>query len=121
MKKIIFSTLLTFTTIFASSNYQRCLDNSASTSEMRSCNGNELKYQDRLLNQYYKQAMRVLDQSHKSELKKVQRLWMKYRDAKCGFLFGLTGGTMDIIVGGGCHVDMTTQRAKELKSIIDTM
>jgi uncharacterized protein YecT (DUF1311 family) len=65
--------------------------------------------------------MKVLDAAHRDELKKVQRLWMKYRDAKCGFLFGLTGGTMDLIVGGGCHVDMTAQRARELKSIADTL
>ena len=105
-----------------SRQYQRCLDNSGGvTTEMRNCNGNELKFQDALLNKHYKQAMNVLDITHRDELKKVQRLWMKYRDAKCGFLFGLTGGTMDLIIGGGCHVDMTVQRAKELKSIANTM
>ena len=82
-----------------SREYKRCLDNSGGvTSEMRNCNGNELKFQDNLLNKYYKQAMKVLDAAHRDELKKVQRLWMKYRDAKCGFLFGLTGGTMDLTV-----------------------
>jgi uncharacterized protein YecT (DUF1311 family) len=81
-----------------SRKYKRCLDNSGGvTSEMRNCNGNELKFQDNLL-KYYKQAMKVLDAAHRDELKKVQRLWMKYRDAKCGFLFGLTGGTMDLTV-----------------------
>lgn len=105
-----------------SREYKRCLDNSGGvTSEMRNCNGTELKYQDSLLNRHYKQAMKVLDTAHRDELKKIQRLWMKYRDAKCGFLFGLTGGTMDLIIGGGCHVDMTAQRATELKAIADTL
>ena len=105
-----------------SKQYQRCLDNSGGiTTEMRNCNGNELKFQDNLLNKHYKQAMKVLDTKHRDELKKVQRLWMQYRDAKCGFLFGLTGGTMDLIMGGGCHVDMTAERAQELNSIAASM
>ena len=101
-----------------SKQYQRCLDNSGGvTTAMRKCNGDELKFQDARLNKYYKQAMNVLDKKHRVELKKVQRLWMQYRDAKCGFLFGLTDGTMDLIIGGGCHVDMTAERAQELNSI----
>ena len=67
-----------------SSQYQPCLDRSGGvTLEMRTCNGNELKYQDKLLNKNYKKAMKVIDAKHRNELKKVQRLWMKYRDAKC--------------------------------------
>ncbi len=41
----------------------------------------------------------------------------KYRDTKCNFLFGLTGGTVDLIIGGGCFIDMTAVRAQELKEI----
>ena len=105
-----------------SKQYQRCLDNSGGvTTSMRNCNGNELKFQDARLNKYYKQAMNVLDKEHRVELKKVQRLWIQYRDTKCGFLFGLTGGTMDLIIGGSCHVDMTAKRAQELHSIAASM
>ena len=91
------------------------------TLEMRICNGNELKYQDKILNKNYKQAMKVLDTKHRAELKKVQRQWIKYRDAKCDFLFGLTGGTMDLLIGESCYVDMTAKRAEELKDIITMM
>ena len=105
-----------------SAQYKTCLDNSAGvTVAMRTCNGNELKYQDKLLNKYYKQAMKVLDTQHRDELKKVQRLWLKYRDAKCDFLFGLTGGTIDVLMGGACHVEMTGERAQELESIVSMM
>jgi len=126
MKETIIILLLITTTLFSSENYskdyQPCLDKSGGvTLEMRICNGKELKFQDKLLNKYYKEAMQVLDKVHKKELKKVQRIWIKYRDAKCDFLFGLTGGSMDLIIGGGCYVDMTMHRARELKSISDTI
>jgi len=105
-----------------SRQYKQCLDNSGGvTVAMRRCNGDELKFQDRRLNRYYKKAMNVLDKEHRTKLKKVQRLWIKYRDAKCGFLFGLTGGTMDLVAGGGCYVDMTTKRAQELNDIADSL
>ena len=103
--------------IHYSSSYQSCLDGSGGvTTVMRSCSKRELSYQDGLLNRYYKQAMKSLDKSKGKELKKVQRQWMKYRDVKCNFDYGLTGGTMDLVIGDGCLVDMTAQRAVELKS-----
>ena len=111
-------TILSANELHYSPQYQSCLDNSGGvTSNMRACINHELKYQDGLLNKYYKQAMKVLDAPKRKELKKVQRLWIKYRDAKCDFDYGLTGGTMDLIIGDGCFVDMTAQRAEELKSI----
>lgn len=110
------------TEVHYSPQYKLCMDRSGGvTSELRSCNGAELKYQDKLLNKYYKQAMKVLDDKHKKELKKVQRQWIKYRDAKCDFLYGLTGGTMDLLMGGSCYVDMTAKRAEELKDIVAMM
>ncbi len=105
--------------IQTSPQYKSCMDKSGGvTLKMRICNGNELKYQDKLLNKNYKHAMNVLDAQHRDELKKVQRLWMKYRDAKCNFLFGLTGGTLDLLIGGSCYIEMTAQRAGELEDIV---
>ncbi len=84
---------------------------------MRMCSSQELKHQDKLLNKNYKDAMKRIDKDKQDELKKVQRLWMKYRDARCNFQFGITGGTIDLLNGDSCLVDMTAQRAEELKSI----
>ena len=112
-------TILSANELHYSPQYQSCLDNSGGvTSNMRACNKRELKYQDKLLNKYYKEVMRVVDAQKHKELKKVQRLWIKYRDAKCDFDYGLTGGTIDLVIGDGCLVDMTAQRAGELKSIV---
>ncbi len=122
MKKSVLSILLLTTyslnAIEYSSSYQNCLDNSGgSTSYMVKCNKQELKYQDKLLNKYYKQLMKSLPVAKQKELKSTQRLWIKYRDANCGFYANLTGGTMDILSSSGCMVDMTAQRAEELKEM----
>jgi uncharacterized protein YecT (DUF1311 family) len=100
------------------SSYQRCLDNSSSTYEMRVCNGNELDYQDGLLNRYYKQAMRRLSKNEKRKLRNAQRAWIKYRDAKCESEGkSMRGGTGEFLLIGGCLVETTTQRAKELRAM----
>jgi len=105
-----------------SAQYQSCLDNSGGvTYDMRICNANELKYQDKILNKNYKTIMKALDTKHRIELKKVQRQWIIYRDAKCNFLFGLTGGTIDLLMGGNCHIEMTVQRANDLKNMMSLL
>ncbi len=122
MKFKAISILLASVTLLSAQNYSKeytqCMKNSGGvTLEMRLCNGDEVARQDKMLNKNYKQSMKVLDKEKKEELKKVQRLWMKYRDVKCGFLGGLTGGTMDMIMSGDCVLEMTAGRAGELKSI----
>ena len=124
MKKVLLAALLLSVSAMASepgysSAYQRCLDNSGGvTIAMRECNAQELRYQDGLLNRHYKALMSRLSPAKKAELKKTQRLWIKYRDANCGFYAGLTGGTIDIINAGSCHVEMTACRAEELDGFL---
>ena len=126
MEKTYFLILVSLTLLLhsseLSSQYKQCMDNSGGvTINMRECNGDELKRQNKRLNRAYKKVMKVLDAEHKDELKKVQREWIKYRNAKCDFLFGLTGGTMDLLIGGSCYVDMTERRAGELEDILIVM
>jgi len=98
--------------------YKNCLDNANNTYEMRTCNGNELKYQDALLNKYYKLAMQKLSKSEKDVLRKAQRAWIKYRDSKCDAAGEpMRGGTGEALLIGGCLVDTTKIRAKELREI----
>ena len=119
MKKILLvfaSILLTVTYVSAGemhyfSQYQSCLDNSGGvTSKMRTCSKKELAYQNGLLNKYYKQAMNKLDSVKRKELKQVQRSWMNYCAAKCGFDYGLTGGTIILVIGNGYLVNMIAKR-----------
>jgi len=120
MKKVFFAVLLLSVSVVASepgysSAYQHCLDNSGGvTTAMRECNVQELRYQDGLLNRNYKVLMSRLSPVKKEELKRAQRLWIKYRNANCAFYVGLTGGTMDIVNIGSCHVVMTARRVEEL-------
>jgi len=126
MKIKAISILLTSVTLLSansnySKTYKQCMDKSGGvTMKMRMCNGDEIKRHDKILNTNYKKAMKVLSKEKKTELKKVQREWMKYRDLKCGFEGSLTGGSMDLIMGGACILDMTAVRAKELGSISAT-
>ena len=120
--KAISILLVSATLLSANSNYSKtfkqCMDKSGGvTLKMRQCNGSEIKRHDKLLNANYKKAMKVLSSKKKTELKKVQREWIKYRDMKCAFEGSMTGGSMDLIMGGACILDMTSERAKELGSI----
>ena len=99
-------------------NYDACIDRSGGvTSRMRECNHRELTRLDTQLNIAYQNALRSLPQAKRTELRSVQRAWITYRDAKCGFEYGRTGGTIDGLNGDGCRIEMTTQRTKELKSL----
>ena len=96
-------------------DYQQCLDNSGGvTIAMRECNGREWQAQDRRLNRNYRAVLRYLSRSKQRELKAVQRAWISYRDAKCRFEMGLTGGSIDVINSGSCMIETTKRRADEL-------
>ncbi|WP_095107765.1 lysozyme inhibitor LprI family protein [Pseudomonas sp. Irchel 3E20] len=99
--------------------YSQCMKASGGvTVEMLDCQAAEIKRQDTRLNQAYKAAMAALDADKKAPLKDVQRLWLKYRDANCGFVASLTGGTIDAINASSCFLDMTKTRARELENLV---
>ncbi|MDD2657289.1 MAG: lysozyme inhibitor LprI family protein [Candidatus Pacebacteria bacterium] len=98
------------------STYSEC-DYSLATFDMFDCIDEEYSRQDAKLNKAYKRAMAELnkDKVKQKELKELQRIWINYRDAKCNYNYGLTGGgTFDREVVKRCFVIETVQRAKEL-------
>ncbi|WP_347903914.1 lysozyme inhibitor LprI family protein [Pseudomonas purpurea] len=98
--------------------YARCMSASGGvTADMLDCLGTELHVQDGRLNKGYKAAMALMEGGKKGQLQDVQRLWLKYRDAKCGFLIDLTGGTVDGLNQSSCALEMTKTRAEELESL----
>jgi len=102
--------------------YNTCMDQSGGiTTAMRECNRAELARQDHRLNESYKHLVHKLERNKRRELKSVQRGWIKYRDKKCGFYYGLTGGTMDSLAGDDCVLEMTIQRTNELRDIAETI
>ncbi|KAF1027947.1 MAG: hypothetical protein GAK37_02335 [Pseudomonas sp.] len=96
----------------------KCLDGANTTAAMLACNVNETKVQDARLNKAYKAALDVQQGAKKQQLQDVQRLWIKYRDANCGFISTATGGTNDAVNGAACVLDMTETRAVELEGLL---
>ncbi|WP_339420536.1 MULTISPECIES: lysozyme inhibitor LprI family protein [unclassified Pseudomonas] len=98
--------------------WKKCMDGANTTVEMVSCNVKEAKVQDTRLNKAYKTALAAQKGARKQQLQDVQRLWIKYRDANCGFAGSATGGTIDQVNGTGCMLDMTQTRAQELETLV---
>ncbi|MDD0975227.1 lysozyme inhibitor LprI family protein [Pseudomonas fontis] len=97
--------------------YRSCMESAQSTASMSECSAAELKREDARLNQAYKKAMAGLEADSQGRLRDAQRLWVKYRDSNCSMYYQLTGGTMDILNGGGCSLSMTKARADELEAL----
>ena len=104
-----------------SESYGQCLDRGSSTAHIAQCNNEEYRYQDRLLNRYYREAMQRLAPAKQRELRAAQRLWIQYLKANCDFYANLSGGTMDILAEGSCWIDTTARRAQELRIIAEML
>jgi uncharacterized protein YecT (DUF1311 family) len=97
---------------------KKCMDGANTTADMVGCNVKASKVQDARLNTAYKIALAAQDGARKQQLQDLQRLWIKYRDANCGFVGSATGGTIDQVNGTGCVLDMTQARAQELEDLV---
>lgn len=100
-----------------SAAYKACLDTANTTVSMNECNNAEIAREDKRLNQAYKKAMGALGPLQKGKLRDTQRIWIKYIDSNCDLYYTLTGGTMDMLNGGGCRLRMTSERADELEAL----
>lgn len=105
-----------------SASYSRCMESGEAaegvTAAMAACNNEELAKQDARLNAAYQTAMAARTQAQKASLREAQRAWIKLRDTKCRE--DLSGGTMDILIEGGCILDMTAKRADELAAMANS-
>jgi len=101
-----------------SAEYSACLDKSGGvTMNVLDCISAETTRQDDRLNKAYKGIMGELDPARKKQLRNAQRLWLKYRDANCGFYADPEGGSIAKINANDCFLTETTERAKELEEI----
>lgn len=99
-----------------SAAYSACVNKAGGeTASLVDCSNEELARQDARLNTAYKTAMSVLPDQNKQKLLEAQRVWIKFRDADCGVYYSLTGGTVDLLNGSGCELDMTKERADALE------
>lgn len=102
-----------------SEDFSTCLDQSGGTTfDMIACIDTELEEQDARLNQAYKAVIASLTAERKQQLQEAQRLWIKYRDANCGFYYDVDGGSLARVSAADCVLTMTAARASELESFI---
>jgi uncharacterized protein YecT (DUF1311 family) len=94
---------------------QRC---DGSTYEMVECLKAKTAHWDRQLNTAYRAALKAAEPKQAEQLRKAQRLWIKYRDANCLY-YDLGEGTIARIAAGSCMLDMTRSRAQELKRALE--
>lgn len=94
-------------------------NNATSQAVLNECASNEYKKQDALLNQTYKEAMKLATDSQKTQLKAAQNAWITFRDADCAFLSsGADGGSVAPMVHAQCLTDKTRERTELLKSTL---
>ena len=103
-----------------SAQYTTCIDRAGGvTADTIDCIGQELVHQDKRLNQNYQHLLKVLRPERKTELRDVQRLWLKYREANCNFYYDREGGSLARIMANQCMLDMLIERNQELEGLIE--
>jgi len=96
--------------------YNSCMEKADGvTLNMHECMDAEIKVQDKRLNENYGKYINQLNPVRRKKLVDLQRLWIKYRDQKCEFLYDPDGGTLAGILGHACFLEMTAERADELE------
>jgi uncharacterized protein YecT (DUF1311 family) len=96
-------------------SYMQCLDSSDGvTSTLLNCNGDEMKYQDKRLNDAYKALVQSLDPKDLPQLRVEERKWIIYRDSYCAP--DPNSGTAADVDSSGCKVEQTAKRASELEA-----
>lgn len=80
---------------------------------------------DRVLNTNYRALIAKLDNDAKETLRTVQREWIKWRDKKCRQVQEESGcnrnGSCNGVAHDMCIVDLTDQRADELREFIENV
>jgi uncharacterized protein YecT (DUF1311 family) len=99
---------------------QDCPDESQAG--LNQCAADAYKKADAALNAAYKQVMARLKDSEDAakSLVAAQRAWIGYRDAECDFMSsGVEGGSARPMIAAQCLEQLTTQRADELKALLN--
>lgn len=92
--------------------YKTC--NNSTTVDIVDCVAALTKKWDKQLNVEYKKLMGG-ESPQQVQLKTAQRLWIKYRDANCGY-YAAGEGTISSIEAAECMRSMTKQRTCELQA-----
>lgn len=88
------------------------------TIAMRRCIGFELEAWDGLLNADYQKLMASLDtEAKKTSLRDAQRLWNRFVASFCPLAYEFNQGTMFLVTGDQCMMEMTARQDLELRRL----
>ncbi|HWX01987.1 lysozyme inhibitor LprI family protein [Collimonas sp.] len=89
----------------------------AVTPEILDCVSQEFTKQDVRLNKAYRDLLSKLPQEKAEELRKVQRAWLGYVQAKCSFLYDghELSGQEDRVAANYCSIQERAERATDLE------
>jgi uncharacterized protein YecT (DUF1311 family) len=105
-----------------SAEWKKCIDAAGGSDlNMKDCNDAEAQRQDTKLNEVYKRLMSQLPPGRKKQLQEVQRLWIKYTDANCGFLDDPDGGTAARLAASSCVLQARTDKVQELEGVLENV
>jgi uncharacterized protein YecT (DUF1311 family) len=87
------------------------------------CLGAEYTRQDKRLNDAYRKLLARVSKQKGDELRKVQRAWLAYVEAECGFLYDneAFAGTSDRVEASSCNVTERARRAADLEGILERL
>jgi uncharacterized protein YecT (DUF1311 family) len=86
------------------------------TRQLSECLQKQTTVWNERLNTEYAKALAHLDTAELPALREAQRLWVKYREANCE-MYAQHGGTVAELLWAGCLLEMTKQRAVELRNM----
>jgi uncharacterized protein YecT (DUF1311 family) len=87
---------------------------------MNICAARDYEREDKRLNQAYRDVVAKLEPAKRDKLREVQRAWLSYRDLNCEFQSeDYVGGTIYSLVRSSCLAEMTRQRTKDLKAMLE--
>jgi uncharacterized protein YecT (DUF1311 family) len=78
---------------------------------MAQCYDREAAVWDERLNQNYKKRLDAAEPAYRDALKKMQRTWIAYRDAKCGSISIGETGSISVPETAICMLDETARQA----------
>lgn len=94
-------------------DYRECSE--LSTLGITECVAEKTKAWDARLNRAYKSLQQRIEPEQQQALLTAQRLWIRYRDANCGF-YSAGPGSISRIEAAECLRSMTRERTCELEA-----
>jgi uncharacterized protein YecT (DUF1311 family) len=86
-------------------------DSTRSTADQNACIDREHKVWDDILNETFRRLRDKLDETQKTKLREMQRVWIVSRDASCAFYWDFYQGTMASPMTAYCQTRETARRA----------